>query len=155
VLIDDLHPEGKINPALVAAHATCHGDTLSINGHRLRAAPATAQITTTASAKALPVAAGTCGSGSRPASTTVNQERTDSAAWAKARSQPRTVSAGRPNSPAMDRKPAPAALASNAAPITTATSARRNKATTGNNTCVARQAGHHARRGRTLTRQPP
>lgn len=155
MLIDDLHPEGKINPALVTVHATCHGDTMSINDQRLWTAFVTARITTTASAKALPVAAGTCGSGSSAASTTVNQDRIASAAPAKARSQPRTVSTGRPSSAAIDRNPAPAALASNAAPITTATSARRNKAMTGNNTCVARQAGHHARRGRTLTRQPP
>lgn len=155
MLIDDLHPDGKINPAFVTAHATCHGDTLSINGQRLPTAAATARIAATASAKAVPVAAGTCGSGSRAASTTVNQERTDSAAPAKARSQPRTVSTGRPNWAAIDRNPAPEALASKAAPITTATSARRNKAITGNNTWVARQTGHHARRGRILTRERP
>jgi hypothetical protein len=64
------------------------------------------------------------GSGSRSRSHSVNTARTGSSRPANRRSQPRTVSAVRPSATAIRRCPAPAAFATNAAPVTTARSAR-------------------------------
>ena len=50
------------------------------------------------------------------------------------RTQPRTVPAGRPSRAAIRRCPQPAAASTTPAPITTASSARRSRALTGNNT---------------------
>ena len=71
-----------------------------------------------------------------------------SARSANRRSQPRTVSAGTPNRPAIGRCPSPATFASIAAPITDTSSRRRNNATSGSSTCVPAHPRHRARRGR-------
>jgi hypothetical protein len=126
--------------------ATPHGDTVTTN--RRITDTVTASITVTASAHALPADAGITGSGSSARNHTVNTARTDSSRPAKRRNQPRTVSAGRDNTAAIHRCPSPTAFAASAAPITTAASARRSNATTGNNTCVTPQPTHRDRRGR-------
>src|ERR1019366_7876914 len=64
--------------------------------------------------------------GSRLCSSRVNNTRTSSARPPKRPSPPRTVDAGRPNPAAIKRCPAPAALTSNAEPITDPASARRH-----------------------------
>lgn len=46
------------------------------------------------------------------------------------------MAAGRPSDAAIGRCPPPAALATNAAPITTTVSARRNRPEEGSSTCV-------------------
>jgi hypothetical protein len=51
--------------------------------------------------------------------------------------------------------PQPAALATRAAPITTAASARRTRAPTGSSTCVHPHPAHRARRGRNRRRTTP
>jgi hypothetical protein len=81
----------------------------------------------------------------------VKTARTDSSRAAKRRSQPRTVSTGRPSSPAIPRQPAPAAFAASAAPTTAAVSDRRTSTNTGSNTCVTLQPVHRDRRGRIAT----
>ena len=98
-----------------------------------------------ASAHADPAGPGSTGSGVRSRHHPVNTARTASTRPAKRRSQPRTVSAGRPSNAAINRCPAPVAFAVKPAPITAAVSARRTSNTTGNSTCVARQpvAGIH------------
>ncbi len=69
------------------------------------------------------------------------------------RNQPRTVSFGTPNRPAIDRCPSPATPASIAAPITATSSRRRNNTRSGNSTCVPPHPPQRARRGR-KTRSP-
>ena len=66
------------------------------------------------------------------------------------RSQPRTVSTGTPNRPAIGRCPSPATLATIAAPITATPSRRRNSATSGSSTCVPPHPRQRARRGRKI-----
>ena len=78
----------------------------------------------------------------------MNTARTVSALPANARSQPRTVDAGRPTCAAIRRCPAPVALARSAAPITSTPSARRSRHDTASSTCVTRHVLHRARRGR-------
>jgi len=74
---------------------------------------------------------------------------TSEARWLRhARSQPRTVVAGRPNRAAIGRCPTPDAFAANAAPITSTPSQRRSRHDTTSNTCVTRHTRHLARRGR-------
>jgi hypothetical protein len=85
------------------------------------------------------------------ANSTVNTTRTASARSANRRSQPRTVSTGRPSHAAIARTPVPLAFAASAAPITSTRSARRARANTGSNTCVTPQPEHLDRRGRTRT----
>lgn len=97
------------------------------------------------------------GSGwSTPArATTCNRyDRTASNLVPITRSQPRTVAAGTPRSAPMTRCPAPPARASRAAPITCTAYARRTSTVTGNNTWVARQSEHRARRGRSNPARP-
>lgn len=120
----------------VAAHAICHGGTLPSAGHRDTTAARKPRIAATASANGDPVSAGTCGSGPVSTSNTVNSVRSCAARTVNRRSQPRTVSAGLPNMTAIARNPPPVAFAARAAPITSARSARRDKAATGNSTCV-------------------
>ena len=67
---------------------------------------------------------------------------------ANRRSQPRTVAAARPTRVSDPAMPPPAAASPSAAPITSTTSARRTSTHTGNNTWVAPQPAHRARRGR-------
>lgn len=146
MLIDIGGQPGAIRQPDDTAAATSHGDTSGIK-NRPAAASAAAQIATIASPHALPAGSGITGSGSSARNHAVNTTRTASIRPANRRSQPRTVSAGRPTSPAIRRYPNPAALAANAVPITTAASARRSSATTGNNTCVTPQPVHRDRRG--------
>ena len=73
---------------------------------------------------------------------------------ASARSQPRTVEAGRPSRPAITRCPAPAALASNPRPITSPASARRARHHAGNSTCVTPHPRHRDLRGTSSTSGP-
>lgn len=154
MLIVDQGQNGANSRPPEAAEAANHGDTAPNNGHRAITATAAPTTAATASANSTPVAAGTAGSGPISTNNTVNAARTASARAANRRSQPRTVSAGRPSAAAIARQPAPAAFPASAAPITSTRSARRANATTGNNTCVAPQLRQHARRGRTHTLDP-
>jgi hypothetical protein len=81
-----------------------------------------AAIAAIASAHADPAGPGSTGSDARSRHQPVNTERTASTRAPKRRSQPRTVSAGRPSNAAINRCPAPAAFAVNPAPITASTS---------------------------------
>ena len=85
----------------------------------------------------------------------MKNDRTRPARAANRRHQPRTVPAGRPTIAATARTPEPRALATSAAPITSARSARRNSTLTGSRTCVTAQPRHRARRGRSRTRPSP
>ena len=85
----------------------------------------------------------------------MNATRTASARSPKRRTQPRTVSTGRPSAAATVRAPAPAAFAASAAPITVTTSARRNSANTGSRTCDTPHKRQRDRRGRTATGAEP
>jgi hypothetical protein len=147
VLIDTAGQSGASNRPDEIAVASSHGDTSGIT-NRLAAATAVASIAAIASAHALPAGSGITGSGSSTRTQTVNTARTASTRPANRRSQPRTVSAGRPTTQAIRRYPNLAALAASAVPITTAASARRSNPTTGNNTCVTPQPVHRDRRGR-------
>ena len=77
----------------------------------------------------------------------MNTDRTRSARRVNARSQPRTVEAGRPSRAAITRCPAPAAPASSASPITSPASARRARHHAGSSTWVPPHPRHRARRG--------
>jgi hypothetical protein len=70
-----------------------------------------------------------------------------------ARSHPRTVPGGRPRRSAIGRCPAPRALATSAAPITSAPSRRRATQHAGSSTCVTPHPRQHARRGRSRRSQ--
>ena len=83
-----------------------------------------------------------------------NNARTASSRCAARRSQPRTVAAGTPRLTPIRRCPDPSARAVNAAQIRSAAYALRSNTVTGNNTCVARQLRHRARRGRTESANP-
>jgi hypothetical protein len=87
-------------------------------------------------------------SGSNVSAHRVKCTLTCSARSANRRSQPRTVSAGTPNRPAIGRYPAPATFASIARPITDTSSRRRSTQKPGSNTCVPAHPRHRARRGR-------
>src|SRR5436309_6593214 len=120
-------------------------------GQREAAATAAPATAATASAKTDSAAAG--GTGSIPTSTSspVKNTRTAPAREPNRRSQPRTVSTGRPHAAAIDRAPAPAAFAASAAPITSARSTRLASTNTGKSTCDTPQPAQRARRGRSLT----
>lgn len=83
--------------------------------------------------------------GSASAATANNRCVSSSASTAKRRSQPRTVAAGTPNRAPIRPAPQPAALASSAAPITTARSTRRPTSTSGQHECDRPQAMHNTR----------
>lgn len=127
---------GAISLPPVTALAIHHGGTVPSTGHRDTIATRAPRIAATASANGDPDSAGTCGSGPVSTSNTVNTTRNRSASTVNRRNQPRTVSVCLPKPAATKRKPAPVAFATRAAPITSARSARRDKAATGNNTCV-------------------
>jgi len=133
VLIDTGGHPGASNRPPDTDTTTSHGATAP-SPNRAPTAPAAAVMAVIASAQTDPAGSGITGSGSNAASQPVNTARTASARPANRRNQPRTVSTGRPNAAAIRRYPLPPALATSAAPITTAASARRNNATTGNNT---------------------
>jgi hypothetical protein len=148
-------PGASSRPPL-AAQASHHGGTSPIPGQR--ETTATAAPATAATASANPDGASAGGTGSTPTSTSslVKKTRTSPALEPNRRSQPRTVSTGRPHAAAIGRAPAPAAFAASAAPITSARSARLSSANTGRSTCVTPHLPQRARRGRTVTSpQPP
>src|SRR6266542_3967694 len=147
VLIHSTGQPGANNRPPDTPTATSHGATLP-TPNRIATAAAAAPIAAIASDHAVPAGSGITGSGSSARTHPVNTDRTTSTRPANRRSQSRTVSTGRPNAAAIRRYPTPSALATNAAPIVTATSARRSNATTGNNTCVTPQPVHRDRRGR-------
>lgn len=150
-LIDDHGHLGDSNrPRLVAA-ASCHGDTSPMSGQREAAALQAPTTADTASAKTLTDTAGGIGSGPVSTSSTVKYTRTCSARCPNRRSQPRTVSTGRPRAAAIVLAPAPAAFATSADPITSAKSTRLTSTNTGRSTCEPPQPAQRARRGRTLT----
>lgn len=151
MLIDDHGHLGDSNrPRLVAA-ASCHGDTSPMPGQREAAAFQAPTTADTASAKTLTDAAGGVGSGAVSTSSTVKYTRKCSARLSNRRSQPRTVSTGRPSTVAIVRAPAPAAFATSADPITSTKSTRLTSTNTGRSTCEPPQPAQRARRGRTLT----
>ena len=151
MLPDDQGQSGASRRPPDTADASSHGGTSPTPGHldlTAALAPATAA---TASANAVTAAAGGTGSTPTPTSSAVNATRTASARSAKRRTQPRTVSTGRPRAAATVRAPAPAAFAASAVPITVARSARRNSANTGSRTCDTPHERQRERRGRTVT----
>lgn len=113
--------------------ASSHGATVP-STNCLAAAIDAAKIAATASAQPVAPGSGITGSGSNARNSPVNTDRTGSTRPANRRSQPRTVSAGRPKLAAIVRNATPCAFAASATPITSAVSARRSSATTGNNT---------------------
>ena len=137
----------------VTAAASCHRATVPTPG-TMAAAAAAAATAATASAAGDPAGAGSGGSVTRLAASAVNTDRTRSARRVKARSQPRTVEAGRPSRPAITRCPDPAAFASSARPITSPASARRARHQAGSSTCVRPHPRHRARRGQNHTSGP-
>jgi hypothetical protein len=141
---------GASNRPADAADAHHHGDTSPTRGHRDRAATTAPSTAATASANAVPVAAG--GTGSTPTATcnTVNHTRSACARAANVRNHPRTVSTGRLNDAAVLRAPTPAAFALSAAPITSARSALRSNANRKKHSDL-RHDEHRVRRGRTTT----
>jgi hypothetical protein len=151
VLINFPGQPGASNRPPLAAHASHHTGTAPIPGQREAAATAAPATAATASANTEAAAAG--GTGSTPTSTSspVKNTRTAPAREPNRRSQPRTVSTGRPHAAAIDRAPAPAAFAASAAPITSARSTRLASMNTGRSTCDTPQPTQRARRGRSLT----
>ena len=98
VLIDSArHGPEQADGRAVTADASCHGDTAPSTPSRRRAAAAHAPTTSTASANTLGWPGSGPVSGSSCTSNAVNTERTTSALRVNARSQPRTVDAGRPS----------------------------------------------------------
>src|SRR3954447_4696879 len=114
VLIDRLLTPGARRKPVVTADASCHGDTAPSTPSRRRAAAAQPPTTSTASANTLGWLGSGPVSGSNCTSNAVNAERTTSALRVNARSQPRTVDAGRASRVAIGRCPAPAAFIRNA-----------------------------------------
>jgi hypothetical protein len=84
----------------------------------------------------------------------VNHARIDSAIRAKRRNQPRTVEGGTPTIVAARRWPAPVALATTAAPITSTRSRRRSSVSVPISTCVTAQPTQRLRRGRRRSSPP-
>jgi len=141
---------GASSSPQVTAAASCHRATVPTPG-TARAAAAAAATAATASPSGDPAGAGSGGSVTRPAASAVNTDRTCSARAVNARSQTRTVEAGRPSRSAITRCPDPAAFASSASPITSAASARRARHQAGSSTCVAPHPRHRDRRGTSTT----
>jgi hypothetical protein len=150
VLIDYPGQPGASNRPRETALAHSHHGTMDTT-NRPTAAAAAAAIAANASAHPPPAGSGITASAATARSSTVNTARTASSRPANRRSQPRTVSVGRPNTKAIRRCPAPPALAESAQPITTAASARRSSNPTGSSTWVTPQSTHRARRGRSRT----
>jgi hypothetical protein len=155
VLLDDHGQDGANNLPPVAADAASHGDTTPSTGHRAATAPAAPTIAATASPTSDLAGAGITGSGPHSANSTVNTTRTARGPLSEP-AQPAPYRVHRPPQPHSDRPhTGPFALATSAAPITSARSARRARPNTGNNTCVTPQPGHLDRRGRTRTTWAP
>jgi hypothetical protein len=151
VLLGDHGQVGANRRPPVTAAASAQTGSAPTFGQRDRTAVHAPTTAATASANADDVAAGGTGSTPTPTSSAVNVTRTVSARRAKRRSQPRTVSTGRPTTAAAVRAPAPAARAANAAPITETASARLSSVNTGRRTCESPHWPQRDRRGRTTT----
>jgi hypothetical protein len=155
VLISLVGGTGANSRPCVNAAATRHADTTTTaTPNRRRTAAAPAPTAATASAKAEPAGAAGAGSASNSCTNRVNAAKTRSALAAIRPSQPRTVEAGRPTRAATRRYPHPHARASNAAPITSAASARRDNTVNGANTCVRPHKTHIDRRGTSRSTGP-
>lgn len=155
VLISSRGQPGASSRPRLAAHASHHNGTPPIPGHHEATATAAPATAATASAKVDGACAGGTGSTPAPTSSLMKNARTSPARAPNRRSQPRTVSAGRPHAAAIGRAPAPAAFATSAAPITSARSTRRSSANAGRSTCDTAHPLQRARRGRTLTGPRP
>jgi len=152
LIVSEGQPGASSRPFEIAAAAAQTATSPAPN--RVPNAHAAAVTTAIASAHADPAGPGNTGSAASARHQPVNTTRTASTRPANRRNQPRTVSAGRSSSAAIRRYPTPVALAASAAPITTATSARRTSTNTGNNTCVTPQPVQRARRGTSRTEPP-
>jgi hypothetical protein len=133
VLRDPPGQPGASKRPVLTAVANRHPDTMSTPKRRATA-DAAAPTAATASANTAPAASGNTASTTSVTANAVNAERTDSAREANRRSHPRTVDGARPSRIAIARWPRPAALSTNAEPITAAVSARRASASTSSNT---------------------
>lgn len=147
MLINFVGGIGASSRPCVNAAATCHADTTTTTPNRRRTAAAPAPTAATASARGEPAGAAGAGSASNSCTSRVNAVQTRSALAAIRESQPRTVETGRPTRAATRRYPHPRARTSNAAPITSAASARRDNTVSGDNTCVRSHETHIDRRG--------
>lgn len=148
MLINLVGGVGASSRPCVNAAATCHADTTTTaTPNRRRTAAAPAPTAATASAKADPAGAAGAGSASNSCTNRVNAMATRSALAAIRESQPRTVEVARPIRAATRRYPHPRARTSNAAPITSTASARRDNTVNGTNTCVRPHKRHIDRRG--------
>lgn len=155
MLISLVGGAGASSRPCVNAAATRHADTTTTaTPNRRRTAAAPAPTAATASAKAEPAGAAGAGSASNSCTSRVNAAKIRSALAATRPSQPRTVDTGRPARAATRRYPHPRARASNAAPITSTASARRDNAVNGANTCVRPHAAHIDRRGTSRSTGP-
>ena len=94
--------DGASSSPHVTAAASSHRATLPTPG-TIAAAAADAATAATASASGGPAGPGSGGSVTSPAASAVNRSRTRPAFRASARSQPRTVDAGRPSASAITR----------------------------------------------------
>lgn len=141
---------GASSRPCVNAAATCHADTTTTaTPNRRRTAAAPAPTAATASARGEPAGAAGAGSASNSCTNRVNAMKTRSELAAIRPSQPRTVDTGRPTHAETLRYPHPRARASSADPITSAASARRTNAVSGDNTCVRPHDPQIDRRGTT------
>jgi len=148
VLINLAGGAGASSRPCVNAAATCHADTTTTTTpNRRRTAAAPAPTAATASARGEPAGAAGAGSASSSCTSRVNAAKTHSALAAIRESQPRTVETGRPTRAATRRYPHPRARTSNAAPITSTASARRDNTVNADNTCVRLHRSHIDRRG--------
>ena len=148
MLINLVGEVGANSRPCVNAAATCHADTTTTaTPNRRRTAADPAPTAATASAKAEPAGATGAGSASNSCTNRVNTAQIRSALAAIRANQPRTVEVGRPTRTATRRYPHPRARASNAAPITSTPSARRDNTVNGDNTCVRPHETHIDRRG--------
>jgi hypothetical protein len=146
---------GPIRLASVTAHATSHGDTVSISGHLIAIAAAAATTATTRigyrrpgrrqrhrisahrrghPGEDLPHPASRPGEPAKPPAHRVRRDP----------QQPRDPPVRRPR-----------AAAASAAPITPASSGRRTSSRVGNSTCVTPHPRHRDRRGRTTCPRRP
>ena len=155
MLINLVGGVGASSRPCVNAAATCHADTTTTDiPNRRRTAAAPAPTAATASASNEPAGAAGAGSASNSCTNRVNAVNTRPALTAIRESQPRTVDTGRPTRAATRRYPHPHARTSNAAPITSTASARRDNIVNGDNTCVRSHEPHTDRRGTNLSTRP-
>lgn len=141
---------GASSRPCVNAAATRHADTTTTaTPNRRRTAAAADPTAPTASASGEPAGATGAASTSSSYTNRMNAAKIRPALTATRPSQPRTVETGRPTRAATRRYPHPRARASNATPITSTASARRDKAVSGDNTWVRPHDRQIDRRGTT------